>query len=411
MINNGSDYTKLTEAEMNKILLVNDLLNDEKEIHDFDDYDIDKIKNFFEKISDDFLFSEGVKELCKKKGYTGDGKRRSYIAFIMKLAIEKKVLSLDEEESFRQTLRNWLKDEKPIIPDDNIRSRRNVYKLCFALGLSAEEVKTFFMKKYLCMPFNLRSIEETVYYYSLSNKLGYKQARDILAECKENIDSNRNTDDRDNTIYTKSFFYIEALKQDITALDKKEFIGYCIQNRNYFYQNKETAVKIIRKLLKIIEASIDSYNNMGKVNISKTLDLIYYGKDNGIAEAINYKYKFGKDKVRALPEKISKNMPNNKVIENIYKGENVTPDVLRKTLILLFFYCFYMDEDEEKKFDNFVKGLDDTLLRCGFAKSYIRNPYDAMFYLCAKHNDVDSEFGPIEVFQQLVMYYTKNSDV
>ncbi len=436
--NHDRDYTKVVKKKMDQYLFSDDNCDDEKEIHDICDYDLNGLLSYINIISNEPLFLEGVKELCNSHGYLGNGTRKSYCAFIVDKAIKNNVLSPDDKRaisSFRQTINNWLRDdEKRETPKDSKDSRQNVYKLCFALELSYEEVCVFFRKKYLCMPFNLRNLDEAVYQYVLKNKLGYEKALYILNKCNDYINHDNNMINDDSIISTRSFGEFSE------GVDLEDFIQACCVNKNYFNHNKES---IVNKIWDLMHELMNKYGIENKrleiKNIPKMLHYIYYGEDveinhlkafrdeNGkpkddeteielVKKFRKYSYKFGKTRINALPPKLAKNMPSEAQFARIYRGESVSPDVLRKMLILLVFFNYYLGDSDDTDnimtadYETFVISLDSELCKYGFMQSYIGNPYDWIFHFCAKHDDEEG-FDPIEVFQTLMMYYTSASNV
>ncbi len=89
-------------------------------------------------------------------------------------------------------------------------------------------------------------------------------------------------------------------------------------------------------------------------------------------------------KAAKLPDAIRNNFPLKMHLSNIRNGKAVSYEVMRKALVLLNFFRYYVmlfSEDydysvTEDDFRDFVYETDDLLISCGHPKLYIRNPFD-----------------------------------
>lgn len=77
----------------------------------------------------------------------------------------------------RQTLVNWLTKG---LPANTVGGRENVYRLCFALEMDAQQTREFFLKAYLERPFNYKNIYEATYFFCLNNGLPYSDTQRII---------------------------------------------------------------------------------------------------------------------------------------------------------------------------------------------------------------------------------------
>lgn len=109
-----------------------------------------------------------------------------------------------------------------------------------------------------------------------------------------------------------------------------------------------------------------------------------------------YQKKSSFSKAAVFPELIRSDFPLGMNLSRIKRGEPVSDTILRKTLILLNFYCFFAvlfaknDTSDlfcaiESDFLDFVHETNDLLCSSGLPALYVRNPYDWLFLHCANH--------------------------
>lgn len=371
--------------------------------------DPDTLVGYIESISNRPIMAEGIRKICKSHGYDGDIEDNKEIrAFILAKLKDKLIIkNAGEENNFRTNITNWLNEGKGhSAPSDNSNSRINVYKMCFALGLSKEEVEEFFLKSFLVKPFNLHVREEAVYYYVLCNKREYTDAEKII----KRIELFKNKASSEGITETNT------IESDISLIkDDEEFINYYCRNINYFDSDRNSlrATKRIEELRKDCqdwlregdyEATSDDFTDL--------LRDIYGGQKTYYDKTLkkNIKANLTVEKViKILKKKTPKriNMPAPIDFSNIKHGNKVSADVIRKVLLLLDFYSFFMasndtNYDENSHaiyFDDFVAEVNDCFEGCGYTQLYARNPFDWVFIFCAKQDE------PIATFRRLVEVY------
>lgn len=375
------------------------------------DEDPQKLIDFISEISEKPIFANGIIEQCVKHGFEGDpGNDKDISDFIIQKAKNNGVIITSKDQNvFKTNIGNWLKEGQvemsgkiKAAPDDNVNSRVNVYKLCFALGLNFEETEEFFLKKYLCRAFNLRSIYETVVFYALRNEKDYRYVNDLLDKIS-NLDGKNGSH---NSIYTENF-----RSGIVDNIDEDEFIAYCAKNKNYFEQCNLTAVEEIKMLLD------DSYEILANElydadctdRVSYVLREIYGGEPSFYDKNEKKWKKSEKSSADILkkmrlnaPKRIYARMPSEQEVSKIKNGELVSNELLRKTLILLNFYNFFMtagDDNSEDYYEDFVEEMNSILEKCGFIQTYARNPYDWVFMYCAK------QLHPVETFKAILDVY------
>ena len=115
---------------------------------------------YIDQLDDLSLFTDGITRCLLKLGYhdfeCDVGKT---VSLVRECCVKAGV------DISRQTLVNWFTGS---IPSASAAGRENVYKLCFALKLTADETCEFFLKSYLERPFNYKNIHEAVYFFCLN---------------------------------------------------------------------------------------------------------------------------------------------------------------------------------------------------------------------------------------------------
>ena len=106
-----------------------------------------------------------------------------------------------------------------------------------------------------------------------------------------------------------------------------------------------------------------------------------------------------------LPQLARINFPSRQSLSDILKGKkNASFDAVRKMLILLHFYCFFvscvLDKDSgSHPYDNcsvYVEDANDQLASCNYGPLYEGNPYDQIFLYSAKTPH------PLDTFRDII---------
>ncbi len=422
---------------------MNDAFNEIVDYYKSDDGEIEKIVDFLN-ISKNFRsFDTGLTEFIKKHGY-----------------VEKKCLSEEEyledrvnflEQKFKEknisyvlaTLKNYFLGQKR--PDAREQSRKNMFKICFALDLNIDETNNFFNKIYFDRSFNIKNIDELVYYFCIKNKKSYVEAEKLIEKIKNILkndsESNLNEIAHTSEIREKIEFFTDEL----------ELIKYIIENKNKFRNYNTTATRQLNKLLdRIIGKKED------KKVITKIQNSVYLSREDKesikscglvVQDILNYKlHEFlnsAKDKNKksdlitrnksihsidfmlyviyssnkpartenfsftknaTLPDIVRGRFPSVSTFSKFRNGKDCSFDVLRRMIILLEFYAFFFDAEEEYKneelpdyiYCDFVDQMDDVLNLCGMGPLYIGNPYDWLFMFSAKSR------APLSSFRELI---------
>ena len=306
----------------------------------------------------------------------------------------------------RQTLKNWLTKAPP---DGNSRSRENVYKLCFALKMDANQTGEFFLKAYLERPFNYKNIREAVYFFCLQTGRNYQAAERLIRR----IESESSAENPDAVVIT------EQIGEDIRSMESEEgFVRYMVENKPGFAAQNLTATKEIEKLIEKAKPLATSESERFGHAVSSREKTVVNSVDDLLKVIYGYSLREPRGQKKAsragikssrLPELIKRNFPESQEMSMIHNG-TASFSTLRKALILLNFYHFFVSARLQKEpsndlFDQFTIEMDSILEKCGYVQLYWRNPFDWMIGYCAFSQE------PLGTFRDLIEeYYLKPAE-
>lgn len=363
-------------------------------------YDLDFLREelpgieYINSLDDITLFSDALIKRAKELGWSESTETATN--FIINLCKKAEV------DISRQNIINWLEG---VAPSSNMSGRENVYKLCFALKMNANETKKFFLEAYLERPFNYKSLHEAVYLFCLKSDKSYSDALRLIKEIesktyKKNPNAESNTENIGKAI----------LQQNT----EEEFIAYIFENRSGFeVQNKTATDKIkelIDKCIALANEEIACSNNEKNIKSTDALLNTIYSYSARSTEGVDPKsgqgiriYNLSISKSN-FPKLIKRNFPQRQQIENILKGK-ASYEVIRKALVILNFYSFFTEamlnniEGGQELFFEFYDEMDSVLAECGYVGLYWRNPFDWMIGYCAcAPNPVDELRNLIEKY-------------
>lgn len=344
------------------------------------------------------LFREGINNRLVKLGFDGDMESvNCKIDFLCKQFQKNKVELRNDA-----TLKSWMTGSAPA-SDKN--GRENVFRLCFALEMNAEETAEFFLKAFLSRPYNYKKINEAVYYFCLLKGRNYVDAVQIIADI-HNIPQSRAVEKEMNT---------EQIGYEISNInDETELIKYLAENRYSEEEQHYTSVKRIRSMLDSCfelaqkETQLTRGTSVTVKSVDALLDVIY----DYDADSIYKNEKKTLKKHSKLPKCVKANWIDRQALHNIEKHITSTDDVYRKALILLKFYSYYADayckarakiREDEIDFrgyaDDFEAELETVLAECGYIQLYKRNPFDWMILYCA------ASLNPLSTFRDIISKY------
>lgn len=344
------------------------------------------------------LFQEGINRRLIKLGFNGDiDSVGCKMDFLRKQFQKNKV----EPRVNDVTLKNWM---TKAAPTGNDNGRENVFKLCFALEMNAEETAEFFLKAFLNRPYNYKKTNEAVYYFCLRNGINYVDAVRIITAI-QNIPQSQTVEKEVNT---------ERIGYEISNItDEEELIKYLAENRYSDEEQHYTSVEKIKSMLdNCFElAQKETQFTRGTPVIVKSVDAL-----------LDVIYDYDADSMRKnekktiqdsrFPKCVKANWIDRQAFHNIEKHLTRTEDVYRKALVLLKFYSYYADAyckarskmtEDEIDFcgyaDDFEAELETVLAECGYIQLYKRNPFDWLILYCAAFPN------PLSTFRDIISKY------
>lgn len=344
------------------------------------------------------LFQEGINRRLIKLGFNGDiDSVDCKMDFLRKQFQKNKV----EPRVNDVTLKNWM---TKAAPTGNDNGRENVFKLCFALEMNAEETAEFFLKAFLNRPYNYKKTNEAVYYFCLRNGINYVDAVRIITTI-QNIPQSQTVEKEVNT---------ERIGYEISNItDEEELIKYLAENRYSDEEQHYTSVEKIKSMLNncFELAQKETQFTRGTPVIVKSVDAL-----------LDVIYDYDADSMRKnekktiqdsrFPKCVKANWIDRQAFHNIEKHLTRTEDVYRKALVLLKFYSYYADAyckarskmtEDEIDFcgyaDDFEAELETVLAECGYIQLYKRNPFDWLILYCAAFPN------PLSTFRDIISKY------
>lgn len=280
-----------------------------------------------------------------------------------------------------RTVQEWIKGNN--IP--GTANRQNHYDLCYALEMDYQQTEIFFQKYYLSLPFNVKSKVDAVFMYALYHKKPYSVVVKLLSESKGFVSQ--------ENAHTSTLQIISTI---FGIDDDDKFLRYlsehCYDNEQQF-QLARTIINseidmLKEKILDDSSVEVISPDRLNSLTIDALLGYKYQSRDKGEAD-------------KKLPKRYTESLPNDVTLGRIIRNENISYEVLRKTLMLLKFCNYYRDaENEDRKYNHepdkyevndrlmdFYDELNGTLISCGFAQLYVRHPFDCLLLYCANSYD------------------------
>lgn len=279
-----------------------------------------------------------------------------------------------------RTVQEWIRGTTP-----GITNRKNNYDLCYALEMDLQQTAIFFQKYYLTMPFNVKSRVDAVFLYSLYHKKPYSEVIELLEKSTDFVS-------QENAHTSTSQILTMIINMDGDEKFLKYLSQHCYNNEQQF----QLARSIINDEIGTLKARI---LDDGAVDIISPIRL----NSLTIDALLGYRYqrRNKEEKTVKLPKRFTESLPNDVTLGKILKGDKISYEVLRKTLILLKLCNYYrVAETEDRKLGydpdkyeinnrlmDFYDELNNTLISCGFAQLYVRHPFDCLILYCANSKD------------------------
>lgn len=384
-------------------------------------------------------FDKALDYFLVENGYQGDADDcKAKIKYI-----QSKFESTSVDPIETRTLKKWFSvkennktyQNKDYFSPLDPKTRKLLFRFCFAFQLSIEENDAFFRKVCLQRSFDCHDIYEVIYYYALSHQLSYQETKGLIDKTlkgKEKI--GKGSINSDNKLYTKT------IKECIDRFENAdELVQYLRDNYSQFEYNNVTAYERINTIWNRISETKGLanqervkciYNNEDTDNPShhskdiweKRSDWEIYLQILGLDETLNkgsISIQKNSDKRNIIHSILNDNklihplaadsFPDRQGLEAILKGKHKSDELVRKTLIFLDFYKFWVKKALEplgNKDDHYQASQDDTerwnsevnkyLTDAGYPELYFGNPFDWIF-LCSAN-----QVAPLRTFREFM---------
>ena len=383
------------------------------EIYEADDY----LSVFREAMHSVRNFGDGLDTILIKRGYIeGNESVENKINVIKGLfdAAEIKV---------PRNIDRWYKNPMAV-------ERVTALRLCFVLGLDYEESNDFLRRICLFRGLNMHSPEEIIYYQGLKNRISYEEARKLVNQVEIIIKYNATLGQQ---------VFTNVIVNDVREIDSwQELVEYFKKNAEYFAYNNVTATKLVSELWQEI-AGDEGLALKEKKRLYEAFCGDVVATDRKIRKRAddsrweiylqilglagdNAATFYGSRSIKALIDdnelihSIAQDcFPDRDGINKIINGQRVADERIRKLLIALIFYRYWVKLALAKgnytaeSSDGFrcVASVNDYLNNAGFPSLYPGNPYDFII-LYANNSDM-----PLVTFREYMreLYYNKRQEL
>ncbi|MBQ7199772.1 MAG: hypothetical protein IJS24_00190 [Eubacterium sp.] len=283
--------------------------------------------------------------------------------------------------------------------------RKTAFEMCFALRLDEDQADDFFRRVCLERGFDGHDMTEIVWLYAIRNGLTYEEALRIQKKLP--------TVKTDQKLATGQVIYTQMIQSEIAEISsEEELIRYLTERASSFGYNNATATRFIRELWDEIagedglayrerrdfhsgyEEDVESYGRTDsrvKIRVEKDdslwdvylqilglshIDMKQLGTDRSLKPILK-----DRDLLHPLAED---SFPDRDGLNKILRGEHVSHERVRKILILLVFYRYWVrlllknrsyavNGGEMARLE---QTINNYLVDCGYPTLYIGNPYD-----------------------------------
>lgn len=352
-------------------------------------------------------FGEALTAFMEKQGYKGD---LSDVPAKAQFLREKfKAANIKPPRDFQ----GWFVPNKKL-------SRKTAFQICFAFGLDVDGTNDFFRCVQLERGFDCHTISEAVYYFCMRNGLSYSEAQDMIAQIP--------VPPKAKAIPSREALYTGTIMEYIDSIeDREKLIQYITDNIEDFQYNHVTAITYIQKLWieiakeegfaekegKIIEKfnwhpkKSDDYVTAASGSSTWTIFSQIIGLSQDMENEYAAKYDRSLTSILTgnalMPLNASYCFPSQHSIDKILRGEPGDHELMRKMLIFLVFYSYWVKKiiqssdafyiakpaDSERCLDT----IDSYLSDAGYPQMYAGNPYDWLFWWALNNEH------PLEAFR------------
>lgn len=300
--------------------------------------------------------------------------------------------------------KEWFRPNKQL-------KRETMIPICFVFQLGLEETNEFLRCVCLERGLDCHTLNEAIYYFCIKNKYSYHDAKELI----DRIPKLKKI----KAIPKQEILYTGTVREYVDSIKEKEqLVEYLTENRENFQYNNVTAIQYIKELWGEISIETSEFDGWA-VKESHFIDEAYnrfemkaddyalVNKESStwsifsqIVGLRNYqKNEYGMKYNRSLATVLSSNalmplnasycFPSQHSIDKVLRGEQGENEIVRKILILLIFYKYWVEKIvengdifyEAKRRDaaECLETIDQYLLDAGYPALYAGNPYDWIF--------------------------------
>lgn len=324
------------------------------DIFDLEEFDIEDIRN--------------VVNLCRRPDFA-EGLIRRLDELGVHMTVQDTELILKEIKqrykdrigvSCPRTIQEWIKGTVP-----GVTNRVNNYNLCYALKMNLKETADFFVKYYLTTPFNYKDKVDAIFFYCLYHQKPYAVIEKMLKEAE-----------KFEAVSISSTKTAEIGRRILEIKDDDSFMQYLSAH----CYNNEQQYQIAREK---INALIDKHERNSIAGLHT--EIMGFNYQDAMLNHM--------EKRTVLPDEFLKSLPTDRTFLDIRRGKRETYETLRKTLVILAFYDFYIDIQKtageldetavRDNFSDFYESVNEKLLDCGLPLLYEGHPFDRLILFCA----------------------------
>lgn len=353
-----------------------------KEIYPEDDNYTEELIRFAKRFR---YFDEALTEYILQRDYYDDANDTEGKIAYLKAKFENAGIPVP------RNLKKWFTEHKRV-------ERRTAFQICFALELDLVETEDFFRRVFLERGFDCHYMEEAVYYFAVKNGLSYSDVVVLLDQIP--------VSDKEKIDFEKQVYYTSSIVEEIDRFTKpEELIRFFNDNIHQFGYNNATAYRYIHeiwgKIADLDGLALKERRELLPVNKEEDAEekklsiwdvylqiLGFEDSELKLLDADRSLRPILKDNILLHPI-AQESFPDREGIQNILAGKHVSYERVRKIIILLVFYKYWVtsalkgrDGTYRAKVgeaDRCLSEINKYLLDAGYPELYFGNPYDWVF--------------------------------
>ena len=310
----------------------------------------------------------------------------------------------------RGTITNWFSGKgEPKYGDDD---RQRVFAVAFAIELDAKQTERLFHKVFLDKAFNKRNVHEFIYLYCINHRKPLSVAEKRISQLGKTSEINLPADQTQLTQYLA-----DAAEK---GMDESALLKFIAEHPHNFSLNNTSAKEHRKKLLDKLTIGSESSPGLAEQEYERRRSEIaddkesasgFSGKDKTSVDFLLYMImgidlvQKKNDEVLSIRERFQRKEINNQFPDKqTLSMKDPSSYVLRKDIILLYFYSYwikdYLENQSRGNYDGFANELNGVLFECGFSPLYYGNPYDWLFLYCSAC--ADDNYKPLDRFRGIL---------